>query len=62
MVRITRVYTGGGDQGETSLVDGSRRMKSDPRFETVGTCHVLNSILGCVLLEVTRMPGLQGGG
>lgn len=62
MVRITRVYTGGGDKGETSLVDGSRRMKSDPRFETVGTCDELNSILGCVLMEVKRMPSHEDGG
>ncbi len=33
MVRINRVYTGGGDEGETSLVDGSRRSKADLRFE-----------------------------
>ena len=25
MVKINRVYTGGGDGGESSLVDGSRR-------------------------------------
>jgi cob(I)alamin adenosyltransferase len=62
MVRITRVYTGGGDKGQTSLVDGSRRMKSDPRFETVGTCDELNSILGCVLMEVKRMPSHDDGG
>ena len=27
MVKINRVYTGGGDTGESSLVDGSRRSK-----------------------------------
>ena len=37
MVRITRVYTGTGDEGNTSLVDGSRRSKTDPRLEAVGT-------------------------
>ena len=62
MVRITRVYTGGGDKGQTSLVDGSRRMKSDPRFETVGTCDELNSILGSALMEVKRMPNHGDGG
>jgi len=62
MVRITRVYTGRGDDGETSLVDGSRRMKSDPRFETVGMCDELNSMLGYVLMEVKRMPSHDDGG
>jgi cob(I)alamin adenosyltransferase len=31
MVRLTRIYTGGGDKGETSLGDGSRVAKHDPR-------------------------------
>ena len=37
MVRINRVHTGGGDKGETSLVDGSRVSKSNLRIEVVGT-------------------------
>ena len=45
MVKINRVYTGGGDGGESSLVDGSRRRKSDPRFSVVGTCDEANSWL-----------------
>ena len=44
MVRIDRVHTGGGDKGESSLVDGSRRLKSDVRFSVVGDCDELNSI------------------
>ena len=46
MVRIDRVHTGGGDSGESSLVDGSRRSKSDARFSVVGDCDELNSLLG----------------
>ena len=38
MVRINRVYTGTGDEGQTSLVDWSRRSKADPRLEAVSTC------------------------
>ena len=49
MVRIDRVHTGGGDKGESSLVDGSRRLKSDVRFSVVGDCDELNSIIGLVL-------------
>ena len=49
MVKINRVYTGGGDGGESSLVDGSRRTKSDARFNVVGTCDEANSWLGMIL-------------
>ena len=62
MVRINRVYTGGGDTGETSLVDGSRRSKADPRFEVVGTCDELNAVFGLVAMEANRMPAHEDGG
>lgn len=62
MVRINRVYTGGGDTGETSLVDGSRRSKADPRFEVVGTCDELNAVFGLVAMEANRMPDHEDGG
>jgi len=48
-VRLTRIYTGGGDAGETSLGDGSRVAKTDPRVEAVGDVDELNSALGWVL-------------
>ena len=62
MVKITRVYTGGGDKGESSLVDGSRRMKSDLRFEVVGVCDELNSLIGTALMEINRLPSHEDGG
>ena len=62
MVKINRVYTGGGDGGESSLVDGSRRRKSDPRFEVVGVCDELNSLFGAVLTELNRLPDHEDGG
>ncbi|MEJ6562608.1 MAG: cob(I)yrinic acid a,c-diamide adenosyltransferase [Euryarchaeota archaeon] len=62
MVRINRVYTGGGDEGQTSLVDGSRRSKADPRFEVVGTCDELNSVFGLVAMEANRLPKHEDGG
>ena len=34
MVRITKVHTGGGDGGETSLVDGSRVGKEHPESQS----------------------------
>lgn len=48
-VRLDRIYTRGGDAGETSLGDGSRVGKSDPRIEAYGTVDELNSILGLAL-------------
>lgn len=47
-----KIYTKSGDQGETSLVDGSRVKKNHPRVEAYGTLDELNSSLGvCVALS-----------
>ena len=48
-VRLTKIYTRGGDAGETSLGDGSRVSKLDARISAYGTVDELNSILGVVL-------------
>src|SRR5207245_395503 len=48
-VRLTRIYTRGGDAGETSLGDGSRTPKLDPRIRAYGVVDELNSQLGVVL-------------
>ncbi len=48
-VRLTRIYTRAGDAGETSLGDGSRVTKTDPRIEAYGTVDELNAALGAVL-------------
>src|SRR5215211_5691652 len=48
-VRLTRIYTRGGDRGETSLGDGKRVPKTDSRIEAYGTVDELNSYLGIVL-------------
>jgi cob(I)alamin adenosyltransferase len=48
-VRLTKIYTRGGDQGETSLGDGSRTSKLDPRIRAYGIVDELNSQLGVVL-------------
>jgi len=63
MVRITRVYTGTGDSGETSLVDGTRISKSDIVMEMVGTCDEVNALLGLALMEIKRLDSThQDGG
>jgi cob(I)alamin adenosyltransferase len=48
-VRLTRIYTRGGDRGETSLGDGSRVSKLDARIAAFGAVDELNSQLGLVL-------------
>jgi cob(I)alamin adenosyltransferase len=45
-VRLTRIYTRGGDKGETSLGDGSRVSKLDPRVAAMGEVDELNSVVG----------------
>src|SRR5207248_6894107 len=50
-VRLTRIYTRGGDKGETSLGDGSRVSKLDPRIRAFGAVDEVNSQLGLVLAD-----------
>ena len=45
-VRLTRIYTRGGDAGETSLGDGSRVSKLDPLVQAFGAVDELNSLVG----------------
>jgi len=54
MVRITKVHTGGGDGGETSLVDGTRVGKEHPRVAIYGTIDEANSAIGIVRMELSR--------
>ncbi|HJN73300.1 MAG TPA: cob(I)yrinic acid a,c-diamide adenosyltransferase [Myxococcota bacterium] len=45
-MRITKVYTRGGDKGLTSLVGGTRVPKNHPRLEAYGTIDELNTVVG----------------
>ncbi|HET9625047.1 MAG TPA: cob(I)yrinic acid a,c-diamide adenosyltransferase [Kofleriaceae bacterium] len=47
-MRIDRVYTRGGDRGETSLIGGERVSKASARIEGYGTVDELNATLGLV--------------
>ncbi len=51
MVKLTKIYTRGGDKGETSLVDGSRVRKDDPRIAAYGTVDEANAVIGIVRLH-----------
>jgi len=52
MVKLDRIYTKGGDSGETSLGDGSRRAKDDLRIAAYGDVDELNAALGLVARHV----------
>jgi len=51
MVRLTRIYTRGGDKGETSLGDGSRVAKHALRVEAYGTVDEANATIGLARLH-----------
>jgi cob(I)alamin adenosyltransferase len=57
-VRLTRIYTRGGDRGETSLGDGSRVSKLDPRVRAYGAVDELNSLVGLALAAPSLPAGL----
>ncbi len=59
MVTLTRIYTRGGDAGETSLGRGERVAKHDLRVEAYGTVDEANSVIG---LARTAIAGTPAGG
>src|SRR4051812_25097082 len=57
-VRLTKIYTRGGDRGATSLGDGSRVSKLDPLLRAYGAVDELNSVLGWAQVAA-RDPRLE---
>ena len=51
MVRIDRIVTRGGDDGETSLGDGARVRKDALRVEAYGTVDECNALIGVLRLH-----------
>lgn len=51
MVTLTKIYTRGGDNGETSLGDGKRVAKYDPRVDAYGTVDETNAVVGLARLH-----------
>lgn len=45
-IYLSRIYTKGGDQGQTSLVGGQRVPKSTLRIESYGSVDELNAVIG----------------
>ena len=57
MVRLTRIYTRGGDQGQTSLGDGTRVAKHSARPAAYGTVDEANAVIG-----IARLTAAADGG
>jgi cob(I)alamin adenosyltransferase len=53
-VKLTRIYTRGGDRGETSLTDGSRVRKDDPRVAAYGAVDEANATVGLARLDAPK--------
>ena len=51
MVKLTKIYTRGGDKGQTSLGNGKRVAKHDLRVAAYGTVDEANAVIGLVRLE-----------
>jgi cob(I)alamin adenosyltransferase len=46
MVKLDKIYTRGGDRGETSLGDGKRLAKDATRIQAIGDIDEANSVIG----------------
>src|SRR6201994_3267541 len=57
MVRLTRIYTRGGDRGETSLGDGARVPKHALRVAAYGTVDEANAAIGIARLHADAEAG-----
>ncbi len=53
MVTLSRIYTRGGDQGRTSLGDGTRVAKHTGRVAAYGTVDEANATIGLVRLHTS---------
>ena len=53
MVTLTKIYTRGGDAGETSLGSGDRVKKHDVRVAAYGTADEANAVIGVARLHTS---------
>lgn len=51
MIRLDKIYTKGGDSGQTGLSDGSRVSKTSPCIKAIGAVDEANSAIGVARLE-----------
>ncbi len=59
MVQLTRIYTRGGDAGETSLGSGERVAKYDARVAAYGTVDEANAVIGIARLHTADIPDID---
>jgi cob(I)alamin adenosyltransferase len=58
-ITLNRIYTRGGDEGETSLVGGQRVAKDALRIECYGTVDELNAFVGMAQVSCGELPALD---
>jgi len=56
MVKLTKIYTRGGDAGETSLGDGKRVAKDDLRVAAYGTVDEASAAIGIARVHLSGVP------
>lgn len=56
MVKLTKIYTRGGDDGQTSLVGGERVRKDIARIDAYGSVDEANSVIGIARLTTKGRP------
>jgi cob(I)alamin adenosyltransferase len=57
MVKLDKIYTRGGDLGESGLTGGSRRSKADIRFAAIGAVDEANSAIGIARCHAAASNG-----
>jgi cob(I)alamin adenosyltransferase len=55
MVKLTRIYTRGGDKGKTALGGGQRVVKHHPRVAAYGTVDEANAAVGLARLHTAKL-------
>ena len=55
MVKLTRIYTRGGDKGKTALGSGKRVAKHHPRVAAYGTVDETNAVVGLARLTTATL-------
>ena len=59
MVKLDKIYTKGGDAGETSLADGTRVPKDHPRIRAFAAIDEANAALGLARSSMSHLPQEQ---
>ena len=59
MVKLDKIYTKGGDSGQTGLSDGSRVSKASLRIAAIGAVDEANSAIGVARLQADGHFGVM---